>query len=411
MKTKFIALVVMCLFSAALCFAGGRAQSGSSASGPVTVSLITWRGDDKAAYDEIIAKFEAKYPNIKANFEYNSDTDTVIKTRLLANDVDIYAVQAPGNYDYIKSGYALDLTGKAFLDNFIPEALEPNTLNGKVYGACQATSLVVVFYNVDIFKANNLTPPKSWNEFIAICEALKAKNIAPIAIGASNNYISQNIATPLIVSLSPDEAPEILAKTFDNPALWNQEPFVTVHNSMRELQTKNLFAPGYQGVDKFGAAALFAQGQAAMCIEGTWRAATLEQTPELNWDVFVLTAPGKQNNTYVNHPNQSHLIAPNSRHLDETLLLYEFMSSPESIKTYAQMTNQIPVGKGVTFDSPVIQKLLKSMEGKRGVNDPAFGQIKNEYMGAITDMWQKVIFGDDIAGAARYLQGQIPAMK
>jgi raffinose/stachyose/melibiose transport system substrate-binding protein len=416
MKNRITGLVVLILLiPLSMSFATGSSQSGLAAAsaGEVTINMITWRGDDKAANDRIIANFNAKYPNIKVNFEYDAGGDThhqLLRTRLLANEVDMYAVNPGEHLDYINNGYAQDLTGQAFLNNYIEDALYPHRVNGKLYGASQATSVVVVYYNVDIFKANNVAVPKSWSEFLSICETLKSKGIAPVALGAQNVYIPQNIATPLMGSLSPDKAPQLLADAYNNPAILAQEPMVTVNKCIAELQAKGYFAPGYMGVDKFGAAALLAQGKAAMCIEGSWRAGTLEQTKELNWDIFFLSAPGGQN-TYISHPNQAHYINPGSRHLKAVLQFYEFASSPESLLIYSSMTSQMPTGKGVTFDSPTIKKLLKAIEGRRGVYDPVYNSPKIEFTNAMYEMWHRIAGGENMDNVTRAIQAMIPAMK
>ena len=46
----------------------------------------------------------------------------------------------------------------------------------------------VVFYNTNIFEDNGLSVPTSWDEFWAVCDALQAKGIDPIALGDKNSW-------------------------------------------------------------------------------------------------------------------------------------------------------------------------------------------------------------------------------
>jgi ABC-type glycerol-3-phosphate transport system substrate-binding protein len=71
MKNRITGLVALILLvPLSLGFAAGSSQSGPAAAsaGNVTINMITWRGDDKAANDRIIANFNAKYPNIYDTF-------------------------------------------------------------------------------------------------------------------------------------------------------------------------------------------------------------------------------------------------------------------------------------------------------------------------------------------------------
>ncbi len=424
---SLVLVLVMSVFIFTACGSTGQSTttSGSSKSAeasassvpsdqPVTLSFITWRGDDKAANDKIIENFNEKYPNIKVNFEYDQGGEAhhqLIKTRLLANEVDLYAVQAGEHWDYLKSGNAYDLTGQPFLDNYLPEALVPNTLDGKIYGACQALSSPVMFYNVDIFKKYNLNPPKSWEEFISICDTLKKAGIAPIAQGTANAYITNNMAIMLMGSLNPDQAPTALKDLYEGNIKLTDEPIATTHKLLKQLADDGYYAQGHSGTDKFGAAALFAQGKAAMCVEGTWRSSTLEETANLNYDMFSVPALGGKPDTYINHPNQTHIINPNSKHIKEALLLYDFMSSKESMTIYSEMTNQIPAGKDISVDSKAVNKALAFAKGKTAVLDPFVQSPASEFSNDLYNYWQAIAIGADFNKATADMQTKIDSYR
>jgi glucose/mannose transport system substrate-binding protein len=46
----------------------------------------------------------------------------------------------------------------------------------------------VLWYNKEIFAANGLTPPASWDDFFRIADTLKAKGIAPIVLGNAGGW-------------------------------------------------------------------------------------------------------------------------------------------------------------------------------------------------------------------------------
>ena len=46
----------------------------------------------------------------------------------------------------------------------------------------------VLWYNKKVFADNNLMPPKTWDEFFKVADALKAKGIVPFVIGTKEGW-------------------------------------------------------------------------------------------------------------------------------------------------------------------------------------------------------------------------------
>lgn len=127
MKKRIISSLITAVLLMGLAGCGSNNDSANSAGNndtpqdtgeEVTLNFLTWRGDDSAAYDQIVANFNKENPNIKVNFEYVVDAyEQVLTTRLLSNDVDLFALD--GHLDmYVDGGNLLDLTGQSFLDNY-----------------------------------------------------------------------------------------------------------------------------------------------------------------------------------------------------------------------------------------------------------------------------------------------------
>jgi glucose/mannose transport system substrate-binding protein len=51
----------------------------------------------------------------------------------------------------------------------------------------------VLWYDKKTFEANGLKPPTTWDEFWAVCEALKAKGIVPLAIGTQGGWEAAHV--------------------------------------------------------------------------------------------------------------------------------------------------------------------------------------------------------------------------
>ena len=58
--------------------------------------------------------------------------------------------------------------------------------DGKLYGVPYSVPMMGVFYNQEIFAAQGIEIPKTYKDFVAACEKLKAAGITPIAAGGAN---------------------------------------------------------------------------------------------------------------------------------------------------------------------------------------------------------------------------------
>lgn len=400
MKKRIISSLITAVLLMGLVGCGGNSDSANSTGNndaaqdsgeEVTLNFLTWRGDDSAAYDQVVANFNEENPNIKVNFEYVVDAyEQVLTTRLLSNDVDLFALD--GHLDmYVDGGNLLELTGQSFLDNYQEGALESCTFDGKVYGACQMFCMVNTFYNVDMLEEMGYTgEPKTWDEFIEICDKFMEKGIHPIACGNAAN-LSTQLGYQLLVSMIPDHSSDLFNEIVAGEAKMTDEPMATVSKLVKQVSDADYYCEGSTGLDKFGACEVFMRGEAPFLVEGSWRAITLAEDETLNWDVFSISAPGGAEDVYLFRPAQIHVINANTPHKDEALKYYEFMSRPESMEIFSSTTVQVPVGNDVTVDHPALNKVVDYMNSHKAGGDPQvklenaeIGSLMNEYFGSIT---------------------------
>ncbi|HEY8942911.1 MAG TPA: ABC transporter substrate-binding protein, partial [Polyangiaceae bacterium] len=90
------------------------------------------------------------------------------------------------------------------LPNVVRAAL---THDGKLYGIpLDIPRLNVLLYNADVFAGSQLEPPTTLEEFYTVCEALRARNVVPFAIGTRDgSVLSQMLFDALLAT------PELLA--------------------------------------------------------------------------------------------------------------------------------------------------------------------------------------------------------
>jgi ABC-type glycerol-3-phosphate transport system substrate-binding protein len=76
-----------------------------------------------------------------------------------------------------------------------------------------------MFYNTQVMAEAGVTQmPQTWDEFLAMCEALKAKGVTPIALGSKNRWPAQFWFDYLILRTA---GPDYRAKLMEGSASYN----------------------------------------------------------------------------------------------------------------------------------------------------------------------------------------------
>ena len=412
---KIYQVMLLALVAFSMVFtACGKKESGEKQE---SLSFITWRGDDSEGYEAIINAFEEKYPNIKVNIEYlkgGTTYDGIVTTRGMGGELDFYAAQPGGQTAaYVQSGYALDISDQEFIKRVSPGALAAATYDGKTYGVAQAVSTLCVFYNKEIFAQYGLSIPKTWNEFIAICDTLKSNGVTPLVAGFSQHYIAQNFYKMMAAHMMPEKSPDLWQAVTMKEMTLQDEPFPTILKDIQMLYDKGYYVDGVEGVDKHGAAALFAQGKVAMDVEGTWRTSTISTADGApDFGMFSLPYTGNPDEiTHVVAPNQVHLIFPGSKKIDAALKFYDFMTTAEMAAAFSNHTSQVPTVKGTKVDSPILQMALDLMESTRPVLGPNLANTNNEVQDTLYQTFAKVAVGNDTDTVLKEMQAKIDAIE
>lgn len=139
---------------------------------------------------------------------------------------------------------------------------------GKKYFIPLTQHYVGFFYNKKVFADSGITPPKSWDEFLVVCERLKARGIIPIALGTREKWTSQFWFDLLLLRTAPYEFRQKLMRG----EVGYREPAVTeVFARWSQLVQKGYFnsRPNDLSWDS-GANELVYSGKAAMTLMGTW---------------------------------------------------------------------------------------------------------------------------------------------
>ena len=181
---KFVKLLILSFFALGMiinsAFAGGKLVIASNASDAAP----------KKAFEDIVAKFQAANPDIEVvlNTTEHEAFKTAIRTILAADKGPDVATWFAGNRmaGFVSDGLFAnisDVWASEGWDSSMASTMPSVTFNGKQYAVPYSYYQWGIYYRKDIYEANGISIPKTYDEFLDNCKKLKAKGIASVAIG------------------------------------------------------------------------------------------------------------------------------------------------------------------------------------------------------------------------------------
>lgn len=165
----------------------------------VTLSyLVDDNPTNVATAEALKSAFEAENPDIKIDIETRpggGEGDNIIKTRLATGEMtDVFRYNAGSLFQALNPPQTmLDLTNEPFqanvIDSFKPVVTAPD---GKIYGVPEEASMGGgILYNKKIYADLGLSVPKTWAEFMANNEKIKAAGKVAVIQTFGDTWTSQ----------------------------------------------------------------------------------------------------------------------------------------------------------------------------------------------------------------------------
>jgi len=253
-------------------------------------------------WQSIADKYMAAHPDVDVEIigqpSSNVDVFQYEKTLLATGQFpDVMVMQNPA--DFVPSGALM-----AFADGELDYLADPSIgkINGVQYVANYKKQVIGVFYNKDIFAANGLEVPQTYQAFLDVCEALKAKDILPVSIGIKDGWPQIMLANMLagtdLLAKDPTWGSERNADTvkFNNPEL------------VKAMQKFQFICQNYAGdslpsITYTQMLEQFFTGKAAMLPMGSWvnaEVAKAAQAFEVGWFPMPGDSDAKVLSVFVN---------------------------------------------------------------------------------------------------------------
>lgn len=253
-------------------------SAGSTASGGGKLEIFSWwtnggEADGLNAMFDIYKKQNPGVDIVNATVAGGAGTNAkaVLQTRLAGGQPpDSWQVHAGREtLSYVDQLEPLtDFFKEQGFDKVMPKLLlDQLNINGQIWTVpVNIHRSNILWYNPKIFKDNNLTPPKTLDEFFTVAETLKGKGITPLAVGGKDGFEASHLfESVLLATFGPDDYTKLW--TGDATA-WADPRVATAVDTMAKML-------GYANSDRSAlgwadAAQLVLDGKAGMTIMGDW---------------------------------------------------------------------------------------------------------------------------------------------
>lgn len=330
---------------------------------PVTLTLWSWRTEDVEKYNTIFDVYEAQNPGVTIEFEafLNTEYNQFLATGLEGSDgPDLAMVRAYGGVQaLIEAGQLLPIDGVVDVSNVEQSLLAAATArsDGQLYGVPFATQTLQVFYNKGIFDELGVSEPTTWNEFVALNDAIAAGGYTPMALGAKDAWMLPIFHE--IVGAARFGGPEFRADLLAGTKDFNDPDYVAsidIVNQMTKYMVDDVIGVGYADSQ-----IQFTSGLAAQFPGGSFELGNFtSQAPDMELGVYLVPPPpGSVSSKPLSAGwgDGSFAINAKSPNQEAALKLLNWLASPEFGQLFVDEVKQFSVIKGLTYSDPLMKEM------------------------------------------------------
>jgi len=340
----------------------------------ITLTLGSWRVDDVAAWEKINAAFHEENPNITVKFDPTNppDYNATLRTQLeTGTGPDLFFVRsfATGR-ELFDAGYIASLKDLPGINDTFTEASRAPwaTDSGELYAVPIIAVSHGIYYNKDLFAANGIEVPTTWEELMAAAQKLQDAGVIPFGNGTKDAW---DINEVVMMQLIPSNIGGIEGRMayLNGERCFNSDEIVASFQQIKDLQP--YLPTGFEATSYYDAEQLFAQGQAAMMFDGSWSIGAFEKdATDFAWGVFY-PPPLEGKDQYVTfHIDAAVGANAASPNLEAAMKFLEFLESPKfaellgnNLPGFFPLTNDVP-----TLSDPIAADFMGFNSTASGVD-------------------------------------------
>lgn len=331
---------------------------------PVSLTMGSWRVDDVEAWGKILDAFHAQYPDITIKFDPTNppDYNATLRTQLeTGTGPDLFFVRsfATGR-ELFDQGYIASLKDLPGLADSVSVAANAPwaTDEGEPYAVPIAAVSHGIYYNQDLFAANNIEVPQTWEDLMAAAETLKAAGVTPFGNGTKDAW---DINEVVMMALLPNVVGGYDGRMayLNGERCFNDAEMVAAFQQIKDLTSS--LPDGFEGISYYDGQQLFVQGRAAMFFDGSWSISGFEKdAPEFKWSVFAVPPPAGKDQYISFHMDAAIGMNAATKNAEAARTFLAWLEGPEFAEAFGNgVPGFFPVSKNVpTLTDPVANTFM-----------------------------------------------------
>ncbi len=369
--------------AAALVLVGAGLAGCSTAGGTETIRFTFNKREAIGFMTDLVSQFNSSQSDVRVEID-TSGPDVISASFVRGNPPDLIL----GNYNYeiarfVQRCAMSDLSGTdaaaSVRDDLQPLMDQYGSCEGRTSALPYSVMAASVIYNKEIFDAQGLEVPQTWDELIAVCDQLKEAGIDPfyatfkddwtVGQGWYDYSIGGSVDTIEFFDAMAEEGASVGP---DSPVSFEQD-FAEPMDRMMQL------ADGYTNEDAasrgYGDGNLaFSKGEAAMYMQGPWAFSEIAKTaPDLELGTFPLPMTDDPADLGVRvNMDLGAMIPEGSKHQEAAREFLEYLYLPENIEAYnASQLGFTPTTDAPAPDDPRIEGMIEYYENGQIYQGPS----------------------------------------
>lgn len=325
-----------------------------------------------------------EHPGVRINLWGDPRTADIIKPRLLRGDppdlilderLPLWLLIArdkliPFNDELAKPAYG---AARPWGETFAPGMLDMFKTEGKVYAVPAAYGAWACWYDARQFRQHGWRVPKTWSEFTALCETIKAAGVAPLAFqGKYPNFYGWNTYIALIQRVGGLEAIDRINRL--EPGAYTHPDALRAAELMQHMAV-NYYQKGAMAMTHTESQLQFVQGNAAMIFCGIWLENEMKDSTPPDFEMRCFTVPavegGKGDPRFFHGQGMEFLFVPRDARLPDLAFDFaRYLVSPRNAPDMGRSIGIISPLAGATprdAVTPALQSVLDLIENSGGV--------------------------------------------
>jgi ABC-type glycerol-3-phosphate transport system substrate-binding protein len=361
----------------------------------------------------LVAMFEEENPGIDVvhSTVAHEDFKQAIRAYLTASTPPDVMTWFAGNRArfFIDKGLIMDISdvweSEGWNESYPAGFRALSTVDGKQYFLPTSWYWWAVYYRTDIFEQYGLEPPETWDQFLQVCETLKANGVTPITIGTKYRWTAAAWFDYLNMRVN---GPEFHINLMLGKERYDDPRVLTIFTDYwAPLIENGYFIDDPAAYSWAEAIPFMLNGEAAMYLMGDFLRDSYPDEDEANLDFFRFPIIDPAVPVGEEAPTDGFFIAANAQHAEAAKKFLAFLGSVEAQQYYADNLGRLPTNLEVDTSgfTATQQKGLELIQGADYVaqfyDRDTTPEMADEGMNGFMQFWDNP---DEIEEILAYLQ-------